>query len=151
MNFLIAEDDENKREMLRIFLRESFPKSNISEAHSYHSSMEAIINNSFDLILLDMSMPTSEVSIENFDNEHDTFAGREILDQMSLREIDTKVILVTQFDIFDVGRKNTTLEELKNDLTLNFSSIFKGVVYYRSNSDIWKNELTLLVKSTLGE
>lgn len=144
MNVLIVEDNEFKRDKIHLFLKESL-SCIIREACSYHEALKLIINYHFDLIILDMSMPLDNLSEDNIEMTHDSFAGLEILDQMDMREIKTPVIVCTQFDVFDVGNKNITLDELKEKLLSDYPENCIGIVYYRSDLDQWKNKISELI------
>lgn len=141
MKILLVEDDEHKKEIIKEYLISSINPLILTEKSSYHSALEAVINNEFDLIILDMSMPISDFSDDNYDYEPDTFAGRELLDQMQIRKINVPVIIVTQFDIFDVGNSNMTLKQLELELLGTFKN-FKKAIFYRSDIETWKKEIS---------
>ena len=142
MKILIIEDDMDKSAKIITFLKQEFIDNlEIQERHSLRSGLKELIQGeSYDLILLDMSMPS-------FDVNHDeptggtpkSFAGRELMAQMILRGIEIPVIVVTQYSSFEEGR--VTLDGLRLEFEDKFGTFFLGAVYYNSTSDCWKQEL----------
>ena len=94
----------------------------------------------FDLILLDMSMPGFDAAGENHSfEEPESFAGREILAQMKLRQIVIPVVIVTQYKAFAKG--SIDLHELTAQCMDEFSDIFEGAIYYSTVVESWKKDL----------
>lgn len=56
-SFLIVDDHPLFREALRLAIESAYPKSVIHEASSVQAAKDAMVGNSFDLVLLDLSMP----------------------------------------------------------------------------------------------
>src|SRR5688572_11886351 len=101
MKILIVEDDENKRNQLINFIKDEFPETDIKTAKSMQSGLRTIINEKFDLVLLDMTMPTFDIDVnEVTGGRPQPYAGREILRQMRRRNLETPVLVITQFDRF---------------------------------------------------
>lgn len=141
MNILIVEDDENKRNQIVDFITETIPSSNVTVARSFQGGLRSIIAGGLDLILLDMTMPTFDVSVEEDGGRPQAYAGREILRQMDRRDITTPVIVVTQFDKFGEGIDEMGLEELDEQLYKDHPDSYKGVVYYNVAYAEWKQSL----------
>src|SRR5258708_830765 len=103
MRLLVVEDDENKRTQILGFLGERFSWVKVVAAESLQSGLKLIVSDQFDLILLDMTLPTFDVGIDEDGGRPRAYAGREILRQMDRRKIATPVIVLTQFDRFGEG------------------------------------------------
>lgn len=147
MKVLLIEDNENKRQKIRSFLTTSLKAVIIDEAKSYRSGLEQILNQKYDVILLDMSMPLFDITKDDPHPEHDTFAGKEILMQMDLRDIVCPVVVLTQFNVFDVGKHKIDLKSLNQDLMNSYPEIYKGSVFYSTTQNIWGRELIHLLQS----
>ena len=141
MKLLLVEDDEIKRTQLVSFIAEFLPQFKIEIAKSYQSGIKAIIDNDYRLIILDMTMPTFDIGIDEYGGRPQAYAGREILQQMDRREIKSPVIVVTQFDRFGEGKDKLTLAELEEQLFNAHPNIYKGAIYYNTAVDSWKNQL----------
>lgn len=138
MKILLVEDDEDKREQLRSFLSNG-EKNSIIEAKSYQSGLKKIIAEVFELIVLDMTMPTFDVTPTEGGGRPQPFGGKELLQQMSRRNIYTKTIVVTQFDQFGQGDETTTLNELDKLLLETFPDNYLGIVPYSVTYSGWKD------------
>lgn len=141
MRLLIVEDDENKRTQLTAFISVRFPEADISTARSFQSGLRQIVTGSFDLIILDMSMPTFDVGVDEDGGRPQVYAGREILRQMDRRKIVVPVVIVTQFETFGEGDASLTLQQLAAQLKIAHPHTYFGAVYYNAAYEDWKEEL----------
>ena len=138
MRILLVEDDEDKRDQLRTFL--SNEHSNIViEAKSYQSGLKKIISEEYNLIVLDMTMPTFDVTPIEGGGRPQPFGGRELLQQMTRRGIKTQTIIVTQFDHFGQGDEVMTIEELDTKLQSAFPYNYIGIIPYSITYSGWKD------------
>jgi len=145
MRMLIVEDDENKRKQVVNFVEETWPAAHISVVRSLQSGLRAILSGGLDLIVLDMSLPTYDVTVEEDGGRLQAYAGREILRQMDRRQIGVPVVVVTQFDKFGEGVAALTREELDAQLQRAHPRVYRGMVYYNVALDGWKDDLTRIV------
>lgn len=151
MRCLLVEDDDNKRLQLEGFMRAWRPDIELDEARSLQAGVRKVRSHTFDLILLDMTLP-------NYDPSPDepgggttySFGGHEFLKRMTRFEISTPVIVVTQFETFGKPPKTTNLEELDEELHRDFAGIYRGAVYYHPAIEGWRQELTALIATTAG-
>ena len=141
MRILIIEDDQNKRRQLVEFLCNTFPKCCVDEKFSYQSGLKEILRGGYDLILLDMSMPTYDISPNERGGRPRVFGGKEILRQMQRRGLVIPVVIVTQFESFGDADEAVSLSELCEQLGKDYGSIYRGFVYYNAALDNWKRDL----------
>ncbi len=144
---LIIEDEQRKLDYLKDFLKMEFPDIEFEEKHSYNSALREIVENytKYNLILLDMSMSTYDVSVEESGGVPEPLAGENILDAMFLNEIPTKVVVVTMYESF-VGKKLTAFNiELKD----NYPDNYLGFVFFSHKNTDWRVELKKYITSTL--
>ncbi|WP_077927051.1 response regulator [Wohlfahrtiimonas populi] len=143
MNILIVEDQPDKKENIELFLHNYYTCSshlNISTVGSLRGALRALLLcDTYDLILLDMSMPAFDTSSSYFDGSPESYAGHELLEQMKLRGISVPVIVVTQYSSFEGGA--VTLEDLSQNFYEEYSKFYFGHVYYNSGNDNWKLDL----------
>lgn len=148
MKILIVEDDFDKREKIRFHVESELGlEVEIIECESLRSGLKTIIEGShFDLILLDMSMPSFDTSdVEPGGGEPESFAGREIMAQMRLRKIFFPVVVITQYKSFEQG--TVDLEQLIDEFSSQFKDFFRGFIYYNSAIEGWKKQLSEHLKS----
>jgi len=150
MNILIVEDDRNKRNQLAQFIQSTYPAWAFTVAKSYNSALKAIVKSPPDLILLDMSMPTYDVSKVEEGGRPQHYAGREILRQMNRRGIAAHVIVVTAFDVFGEGSDAMTRAQLDLQLKKDHLQNYRGTIYYDASVDQWKADLQAAIASLAG-
>lgn len=144
---LLVEDVLDKAEKIKKCVNREFPEIVIEECTSYHSALKEIFENydSYSLILLDMSMSTYDQNIEEFGGVPEAMAGKRILEGMFLREIPTKVIVVTMYESF-MGEGIKQLDILfKTD----YSDFYLGYVFFSFNKTDWKKQLIDQIRQVL--
>lgn len=148
MRILIIEDEHDKREKIKKQVEILIgAEAIIEERESLRGGLKAILSISdLDLILLDMSMPSFDLTDEFGSEDPESFAGIEIMSQMKLREINIPVLVVTQYKSFEKG--SVTLEELIEKMTSEFKPFFKGTIYYDSLLEGWKKQLSDYLEKT---
>jgi len=107
----------------------------ITKKHSLNSAMIEISKNSFDVILLDMSLPT----FDNNESEHfKPYGGLLLLDELKRKHHPSPVIIVTQYTKFGEGASEKTLDEIKEQCINKYPN-FKELIYFLDAS--WKEEV----------
>jgi DNA-binding NarL/FixJ family response regulator len=141
INILLIEDDHKKMDDIKSFLETKFPNTSLTIKESYQSGLRTIIQDKFDLLLLDMSLPTWK-SIEFEDmGSFEKFGGMNIMKEMQRRDIKVKTILITMFDDFGESDSSITLPQIDQFLRLDFSDFYLGYIFYNSRSNDWTEKL----------
>ena len=147
MHILIVEDQVDKASKLESFCRSYFSELELSIeiSGSLNSGFRKITgDNEFDLLLLDMSMPAYDITEEDISGGGpESFAGKELLAQMELREIFIPVVVITQYSSFNEGQ--ISLDDLSEKLMDEYHEFYLGAVYYSSATDEWKNGLSKIL------
>lgn len=143
MNVLIIEDDDLKYSHISKLCKEILPDAKFKWEKSFQTGLNELLDNQYDLILLDMSMHIYEKSSEESGGSFETYAGRMILSEIDINEIETKVIVITGYDIYNDGK---TLITLKNELKEEFGDFYIDTVYFIGKDEGWKSELNELIK-----
>lgn len=148
IKILLIEDEKDKRDAIAKQVRQCVDDElMLRECESLRGGLKAIVGGErYDLILLDMSMPGFDpLDGEGSSNEEpESFAGREILAQMKLRNIFMPVVVVTQYKAFAKG--TIGLEELIEQCAVEFKGIFIGAIYYSTAVESWKRELSDVIE-----
>jgi CheY-like chemotaxis protein len=142
---LIIEDNESKLGRLRQFCKENLMGYEIEDKRSYNSALSEVVHNGrrYDLILLDVSMNTYDISPEESDGEQEPLAGSNILRFMKLRKIMVPVIVVTMYESFVDGIK---IDKLDDGFREKYPEFYKGFVYYNLRNEDWITHLKELIK-----
>ena len=150
MNILIVEDDTNKLIALEDFLKEYFENKeiclNVEIKQSYQSGLEAILNNKYDLLLLDMSLPNFDPDMTG-DSSPLSRGGELILYEMDMEESELSTIVITQHDDFD----GESLETISDDYKNKFSTFYIDHVFYNQNESNWEVELEILLDGVIND
>ena len=143
MKILYVEDDPNKVKDVTRFFNEYIPNCNLTIANSYTSGVIEIQSMSFDLILLDMSLPLYDFKDCDPDeaNDFETFAGMDILEEMKRTKVQTNVIIITAFDVLGEYENKLNLEQINERMLKEFSLSYKGIIHYNTSSLEWSNAL----------
>lgn len=144
---LLVEDLPEKAEDIKKEVLREFPEMEIIEQSSYHSAIEEIYKNydNYFLILLDITMATFDVNIEENGGVPETLAGKKVLEGMYLRDIPTKVKVVSMFESFD----GKSIKELDKELMDDNPDSYDGFIFFSFKKSDWKKQLTDYIHSLL--
>ena len=148
MKIVLVEDDQNKLKQLQDFIARSAGGAEIVVRRSYQSGLSEILENSADLVILDMSMPTYDQTPTEPGGRKRPFAGREILRKMNKHGKRFPVVIITQFTRFGDGDQAISLEELTADLEGLGYENYLGTVYYSAEAANWEAKLFAILKDT---
>lgn len=146
MKVLIIEDQKEKGEDIENYLREILDsKIDVEICQSLRSGLKALmVSEHVDLVLLDMSMPNYDPGPDDpVGGTPESFAGKELLAQMSLRKLFYPVIVITQYATFAKGK--IELQDLDDFFISEYSSFYFGSVYYSSAERTWKEDMKKLL------
>ena len=141
MEILIIEDNPNKLRHIKNFLNEYYCEQLIDETYSFNGGKTKIYEKIWDLILLDMSLPTYDITHTEYGGDKKPVAGKNLMKRMLNRKIYTPVIIITQFETFDDDR--ISLDSLNQEFNEKFNAVWKGTVFY--GNDDWNIELKKLL------
>lgn len=150
MKVLLVEDDEDKRDDLVLFINEKLTK-NLRIAKSIQSGKKALREEYFDLVLLDMTIPTFDISPTEEGGRTQAFGGRMLLSEIVRHRIKTKVLVITLFDLFGKGNEEISLPKLDEQLQEKFSEIYFGAIQYSVSLVGWKDELSKKINKLIKE
>ncbi len=141
MRVLIVEDTEAKMKVIEECIKTIRNDWEFTEARSYSDGIQKIYERGWNLILLDMSLPTYTISHTESGGTKKPVAGKEIMKRMLSREIYIPVIIITQFDTF--GDNQISLESLTREFENDYTKIWKGTISYDKPG--WQDNLYGLI------
>ncbi|WP_367155651.1 hypothetical protein [Methylomonas sp. HYX-M1] len=149
---LIIEDDEPKLQAVHFFLQESIPNANLEIATSLSSAIRVLSTHAVTLAVIDMSLPTFDVSKDRTGGQPQGFGGSDILRFIEAKSPSTYSVVLTQYEEFpsdrNGGRKD--LNALKEELHQKFGSRFLDVIYYSGQLGDWRDALlTALINARI--
>lgn len=147
MKIFLIEDDEYKIDLVSNFLNESLDNVVIKEAHSVKGANLLLSNNDdVDLVLLDMTLPTFDMTNGRSGGRPQGFGGIEILRYMEMIDFENPVIIITQFQTFDTNEGSRDISYLKGILEKERFDNFIGIVQFSPSTESWKIELKTLLE-----
>lgn len=141
ISVILIEDDSKKIEDIRDFLTKDLLINNLVVKESYQSGIKEIIKTDYDLLLLDMSIPTFDKSPQESGGHYEKFGGYKVLREIVRKNRSLKTILITMFDDFGESDSSITLHQIDESLHRAFPSIYQGSVFYNSKENKWKEDL----------
>lgn len=141
MKILLVEDDQNKRERISALVASTLPHSTLASALSYRSAVEKIVNEPWDFLLLDMTLPTYDISEHEDGFQIEAFAGTNVLREMKRRQITIPTVVVTQFETLGEGAEKLSLGQLQKVLESEYPGTYLGTIFYAPGESTWMPKL----------
>lgn len=149
-HFLLADDEQHKLDKLSAFIYEHFPDAQIRIARSVKSTLRAVSEESFDVLLLDMSLPTFDVAAGEAGGRPQGFGGIEVLRFLDYKKVRVPVLVVTQYEAFKDEERLVNLDELREKLASSHSPNFVDCLYFAPLSNAWRIPLLELLSKVRG-
>lgn len=112
-----------------------------------HGAFWAVSADEFDLIVLDMALPTFSANANAGERGHDqALGGVEVLRALKARSLRSRVIIITQYPDIAVGGKRLKLGEAPAVLSRRYDQDVIGGVLYKYRSPANATKLTALLK-----
>lgn len=149
MEILYVEDEKNKARQVIQVIQENISSVNIHLSNSFNSALMEITRESIELILLDMTLPLYDVSDESVyeeNNDYETFAGIDLLDELIRINSKKKVIVITAFDVLGEDDSRISMEQLDKKMKEEYADNYIGYIYYNSSSLEWSHRLIEWIK-----
>ncbi|MDO8729421.1 MAG: response regulator [bacterium] len=146
-NVLIIEDDSFKSDNLATFLKANIGNANISLASDVASGVSAVERKIFDLIIIDMALPSHPVVSGGGAPMSLLSGGLEIL--FELRSLDRTdfCIIVTQYPEVEISGNYFPVEKAAAAIKTHFDCDVGACIEYAEASNAWKFELINLIKN----
>lgn len=146
---LFIEDNKTKTEDVKTVLAKIDIIKELVIKTSFTSGLKEFFTNDYDILLLDMSLPTREDIFSNSIDNFEQLGGYKIMSEMKRKNKKIPTILITMFSEFGIGKSFMDVNELDGMLNENFNDFYKGYIYYSSQQESWKKQLTLSIKDIL--
>ncbi len=148
-NILLIEDNPHKRKKITDFISQFDDSVEISESESYTSGWQSLIGGSYSLVILDMSLPTYDVSEGESGGRFRTFGGKELARKMKRKGVPSNFFFVTQYESFNDVNGTQTLDSIKNELKSEYGDRCLGVIHFDTSSKVWKEEFKIMLEKGL--
>lgn len=140
MKILLVEDEVHKRDEMIQCVQEVFgvPPEMVD---GVRSAVLMVIEADFDIIILDMALPTfGESSIDNMKGHDQAQGGIEVLRALKFKGKYSKIIIVTQYPDFYIGSTKVKLKDASKIINDKYNQqVLAGVLYkYKSKATLQK-------------
>lgn len=150
-DILLVEDNNHKRDRIASFLQEFFPEWNVVQANSFTEGSRAVLERSFQIILMDMSLPTYAKTGNDSGGRFRTFGGREIARKALRKDAKVRILFVTQYEAFSDQGASKSLESIDSELKAECGARYAGLVHFDSSKTIWKEKISNLLVEVSNE
>lgn len=141
MKVLLVEDDEFKAADIVKVLADSLPTAEVTRATSVTSAMRAIASDSFTLVILDMSLPTFELSGPGGGGSPQGQGGLEILRLARRLKNSSFFFVVTQYPDIEIDGDEVPLPIASKALRSRFELDVRACLLYEFDGDSWRISL----------
>ncbi|TBL42478.1 response regulator [Hafnia alvei] len=146
IDILVVEDNEYKRKRIVEVIKSDFNDCIVTESYSFTSAWKFISEHVFDVILLDMSLPTFDKTDSDPGGVFRIFGGKELARKMGKRNVKSKFIFITQYKNFSDNINSYSYDDLKSELLFKYSSNCLGFILYSNTKSEWRDELVKSIK-----
>lgn len=141
MRVLLVEDDEHKMRDIIQFLESTKKKIWIDTAHSVESGVQKAVDNAYDLLLLDMTIPNFDITETSEGGQSYKNGGEIIVKELLDEEVSFRCAIITQYETFN----NETIDQIGLRIKLLCGDNYYGYVKYSTSDDAWKVALKTLI------
>lgn len=146
MNILLVEDEVHKRAELTdcIFgILETSP----DHVDSVRSAVLQVIEKDYDLIVLDMALPTFSSNSSDPHKGHDQAQGGiEVLRALKSNGKNSKIIIVTQYHDFYIGGSKIKLKDSPKVINEKYNQNVIGAILYKYKSTATIQKISAILK-----
>lgn len=147
INIAIIEDDKFKMERLLSVLKEKNIEFSHESANSVHKAVHLINQKNFDLIFLDMALPShSKLTSTGTTARSLLSGGIEIILELTYNSRSDPVIIITQYPEVEIDGKLIAIEDLEDYLNNNYRINISSAILYDNDSSNWEQ---LLIEKVL--
>jgi CheY-like chemotaxis protein len=141
MNVLLVEDDEFKAADLTRVLEELDGGLVISRAASVTSALRNVTEGKFDMVILDMSLPTFDLSGPGGGGSPQGQGGIEVLRLSKWLGQNIPFIVITQYPDIEIDGVDVPLPQAAGRLSKRFLLQVEHCISYEFDSDLWREQL----------
>lgn len=144
-NILLVEDNEFKREKIIEHIKSINPNCNIVVTLSFTSAWQTIIKHEFDIIILDMSLPSFDISETENGGDFRDLGGKEIAQRMKKRKIKTPFIFLTHYRNFSDNLNTYSFDSLKKELLTTYPEQCLDFIFFNSQDSNWRQQVKKII------
>lgn len=137
MKVLLVEDDEHKTNDIISYIESLNKKIEVAIARSVESGVQAAVDNQYDLILLDMTIPNFDITEKSDGGKSYKNGGEIIVKELLDEEVEFRCAVITQYETFN----NETIDQISQRISHLCGDNYLGYVKYSTNTESWRQGL----------
>jgi CheY-like chemotaxis protein len=138
MKILLIEDDEFKASDIAKVLADTLPDATVQRAMSVTSALRAINGEKYSLVILDMSLPTFELTGPGGGGSPQGQGGLEVLRLARRLNNMSPFIILTQYPDIEIDGRDVPLAAASKALRGQFKIDVKMCLLYEFDGDAWR-------------
>lgn len=142
MRILLVEDDKHKMNDIITYLDTFKKKIEVETACSVESGVQSAVDNPYDLILLDMTIPNFDITEKSDGGKSYKNGGEIVVKELLDEEVDFRCAIITQYETFN----NETIDQISQRISKLCQDNYFGYVKYSTDNDAWKSKLKELIE-----
>lgn len=142
MRLLLVEDDEHKMNDIISYI-DTLKKGIVVEtARSVESGVQSAVDNQYDMILLDMTVPNFDITEKSDGGKSYKNGGEIIVKELLDEEVEFRCAVITQYETFN----NETIDQISQRIRQLCGDDYLGYVKYSTNMESWRQGLKELIE-----
>lgn len=146
MDVLVIEDDNFKSNSITTYFMSKDSSNQLTYAESLVDAIDRVNEKKFDLIIVDMSIPSHPIEVGGGSPTSLLSGGIEILLKLSFKKRMDPCIVLTQYPDIKISGDFYDLEDASAMLNEKFKCNVISCVEYKEDSAIWQKELDTLLE-----
>lgn len=138
---LLIEDDQFKQELVETAIRIARPAGKIMVGRSVQQAVQLLRSRSYDLIVLDIALPSHESRAGGAQPISQPSGGLEVLFELSFDLRTDPVIIVTQYPEIEFDGNLYPLTKVKNAFEKSMCVNIVDVIYFSAQAEEWRERL----------
>lgn len=143
---LVVEDNEYKRKRICEVIESNFNNWTVEQCYSFNSAWRLISKEEYDVVILDMSLPTFDKTESEPGGVFRVFGGKELARKMTKRNIKSKFLFITQYKNFSDNTSSCSFDSLKTELLESYRKSCIGFVLYSNTQSEWRDEILTAIR-----
>ncbi|MEE3923322.1 hypothetical protein [Pseudomonas viridiflava] len=146
MKILIVEDDDYKLERIRSFAALAFGGVDIRASESLKGALEAVADDIYDLIFVDMAIPSHPTIAGQGTPVPFNTGGLAVLMELAALDRHDPCIIITQYPDIEISGEYIPIDQVREKLPLLLECEVLACVFYDEDKDSWQDELSTVFK-----
>jgi len=137
MKVLIVEDDQFKLDALRVIVEAELIDAKVEFRKSVQAAVKAITSKDFDLLVLDMSLPSHDLDTASGLGIPRLSGGIEVLFEMQYQRKFVRTIIVTQYPEIELENQMIPIHEVAKYLMESFEIEVECCLFFDYENTNW--------------